>query len=89
MIDAIRDAQAVLARETFPIAPLEMPSSEGTITLQWRKEGRGVALIFAGDGMVSVAFRGPGQSYTDAGLECAVNDPLPREFWNAVTQVAA
>jgi hypothetical protein len=82
---AVSDALTFAGRLQFPKLPVAMLSDDGVLTLQWRREGYGAALIFAGDAEVSIAFNRPGQRYTENGIEISIHDELPHEFLEAMT----
>jgi hypothetical protein len=81
---AARDAQVLFQRQTPGGSPRIMFSEEGILTLQWQRGEYGLALIFAGDGIASIAFKRPGQLYAENGLEVAIFDDLPTEFNEAL-----
>jgi len=55
--------------------------------LQWQRGEFGVALIFAGDGEASIAFRRPGQFYAENGIEVAISQELPSKFSEALATI--
>ena len=67
--------------------PRVMISDDGILTLQWQHNELGVALLFAGDGTVSIAFRSPGRFYAEGGIEVSVDEPLPAEFHEALRRI--
>jgi hypothetical protein len=64
-----------------------MFADDGILTLQWQRGQYGVALIFAGDGEVSIAFRKPGQLYAQNGLDIKITAGLPASFYEALVRV--
>jgi hypothetical protein len=46
-------------------------------------------LLFAGDGVASIAFRRPGHLYAENGMDADISDKLPIEFTEAINQVQA
>jgi hypothetical protein len=62
-------------------------SSDGLLTIYWRRADRGVALIFAGDRQASIAFRRPGRLYSENGIEASVEGRLPEVFYDALKEV--
>jgi hypothetical protein len=81
---AKQDAVAIVQRWNLNGDPRVMFSDDGILTLQWQRDEYGVALIFAGDGMASIAFRRPGQLYAENGIEVAINDNIPNQFADAM-----
>lgn len=84
---AMNDALAVVNRANLDGSPNVMFSEDGILTLQWQRGEFGVALIFAGDGTASIAFRRPGQLYAQNGIDIAVSDDLPQAFNDALASV--
>jgi len=82
---AVNDAKMVFQRANVGGAPHVMFSEDGILSLQWQRGEFGVALIFAGDGTVSIAFSRPGQLYAENGIEIAVSEDLPAEFTEALS----
>jgi hypothetical protein len=85
---AAAQAKAVVQRENLGGHPRVMFSDDGILVLQWQKEAYGVALIFAGDGTVSVSRRGPGRLYSDNDLEMSVNESIPPDIRSAIARLA-
>jgi hypothetical protein len=81
---ATKDALTIVRRVNFARKPRVMFSDDGILTLQWQRGEYGVALIFAGDQMVSIAFRRPGLLYAENGIEVTISDDLPAEFFDAL-----
>jgi hypothetical protein len=81
---AAKDAVATVQRANIGGKPRVMFSSDGMLTLQWKRGQYGVALIFAGDGTASIAFGRPQQFYSENGIEVAISDDLPDEFTEAL-----
>lgn len=86
---AMRDALFVVQRANLRGDPKVMFSSDGILTLQWQRGERGVALIFAGDGMVSLAFRQPGKFYAENGIDVAIAEELPERFNTTLAVILA
>jgi len=84
---AVDDAVKVVQRRDLGGAPRVMFSEDGVLALQWQRDEYGVALIFAGDGMVSIAFRRPGQLYAENGIEVSVSEDLPPEFRDVLAKI--
>jgi hypothetical protein len=84
---AMKDALATVRRANLLGKPLVMFSEDGILALQWQRGAYGAALIFAGDGVASIAFRRPGQLYAENGIEVPVDQDLPREFYDALTRI--
>jgi hypothetical protein len=77
---AAADAVKLVERAGLGGTPRVMFSDDGILTLQWQRGEYGVALIFAGDGAASIAFKNPGQLYAENGLEVSVSKDLPAQF---------
>ena len=86
---ATGDALAVVARAGLSGDPRIMFSDDGILTLQWQRGEHGVALIFAGDGLASIAFRRPGQFYAENGIDVSISDELPPAFKTALATILA
>jgi hypothetical protein len=84
---AVSDAMTLLQSNNLPGDPFIMFSDDAILTVQWEKHNLGVALLFAGDGLVSIAFRRPGQLYAENGCEVPVDGPLPQEFNDALSAI--
>lgn len=84
---AQRDAVELVQRWNLRGKPHVMFSDDGILTLQWEHGEYGVALIFAGDGLASIAFRRPGQLYAENGIEVAISDSVPKQFTDALAAV--
>jgi hypothetical protein len=81
---AKQEAVAIVQRWNLSGDPRVMFSDDGVLTLQWQRDEYGVALIFAGDGMASIAFRRPGQLYAENGIDVAINENIPKQFADAM-----
>jgi hypothetical protein len=86
---AAADASTIANRLALPGTARVMFSSDGLLTLQWRREDRGVALLFAGDKTASIAFKRPGQLYAENGLEVRIDEDMPAEFFDAIEAFVA
>jgi hypothetical protein len=84
---AQRDAIELVQLWNLEAEPHVMFSDDGILTLQWQHGEHGVALIFAGDGMASIAFRKPWQFYAENGIEVAISDDIPRQFTDALAGI--
>jgi hypothetical protein len=85
---AATDDALTLVRHNRPGGvPRIMYSNDGILTLQWERDDYGVALLFCGDGTVSIAFRRPGLLYAENGIEAAVSEKLPPKFQQALSIV--
>lgn len=81
---AIADANTLVKDLEFIGSPVVSQSEDGILTIHWSKKDLGVALLFDGDGTVSVSYSRPGQRYT-VGIEAfAICDPLPAKFYEFV-----
>jgi hypothetical protein len=87
--DAARDATTLALSSTFADVPRVMFSDDGILTLQWQRGEFGAALIFAGDGMVSIALKRPGQFYAENGMDVAISDELPGEFYAVLATMSS
>jgi hypothetical protein len=83
----MRDAITLVRKNNLGGVHLITLSEDGILGLQWQRGDRGVALIFAGDGFASIAFRRPGQYYAENGIESQIDDHLPKEFYDALESV--
>ena len=84
---ALDDAVTLIQESNLGGAPSVIFSKDGILSLQWQKGKYGVAIIFAGDGLASIAFRRPGQFYAENGIEVAVTNDLPQSFNDALAAV--
>jgi hypothetical protein len=84
---ATKDAVKLVRRAKLGGNPRIMFSDDGILTLQWQRGEYGLALIFAGDGTASIAFRRPDQFYAENGIEIAISDDLPAAFTEAMTAI--
>jgi hypothetical protein len=86
---AAADAKILIQHVDFGRMPRVSFSDDGILGLQWQKGELGVALIFAGDGIASIAFRRPGQFYAENGIDISVSDQLPLEFNEALSKIVS
>jgi hypothetical protein len=86
---AVKDALSLIKRNELGGTPKVMFSEDGILTVQWRKSELGLALLFAGDGVASIAFRRPGHRYTDVGMDISVEDDLPQSFNDMLATILA
>ncbi len=84
---AAADALSLVQRIDLPGSPQVSFSEDGILGLQWQRGEHGAALIFAGDGIVSIAFRRPGVYYAENGIEISISDELPAQFTEALTAI--
>ena len=85
---AVSQAATVVQRNHLQGSPRIMMSDDGVLTLQWRNENQGVALIFTGDGTVSVALKNAQQIYSDSLQDdLSINEPLPGGFFAALNAI--
>jgi hypothetical protein len=77
---AAADAKYLVERNKLNGKPLVMFADDGILTLQWQRADYGVALLFAGDGEVSIAFRKPDQLYGQNGIDIKITEDLPGQF---------
>jgi hypothetical protein len=66
-----------------------MFSEDGILALQWQRGEYGVALMFAGDGVASIAIRKPGQFYAENGIDVGIDDELPVQFAEILAKMVA
>jgi hypothetical protein len=85
---AARDAKYMIQRTKLDGEPLIMFSDDGILTLQWQSADYGVAMLFAGDGEASIAFRKPGQLYAQNGIDLKITDDLPAEFRDVMRRIS-
>jgi len=64
-------------------------SSDGIVTLQWRKPGRGAALIFVGDGTATATINVGPKTYLDNGIEFLLKEGLPPEFADVLAEMTS
>ncbi|WP_158491280.1 hypothetical protein, partial [Pseudomonas sp. FW306-02-F08-AA] len=64
-----------------------MMSDDGVLTLQWRSETMGAALIFTGDGTVSVALKNAETSYSKSLEGIALDAWVPAAFVSIVEDI--
>jgi hypothetical protein len=81
---AMADALEMIERAQIGGSPRVMFSDDGILTLQWKRGEFGVALIFAGDGEASIAFKRPGQLYAENGVDVAISQEPPSRFKEAL-----
>jgi len=79
---AAEEAIAMVSRLKLARKPVAMLSEDGFLTLQWQSEEQGAALIFAGDGTVSVAVSNSDRFYAESLIEIKVTDALPSTFYD-------
>jgi hypothetical protein len=84
---AMADALSMLRHVYLRGSPQVTFSDDGILGLQWQTDNHGVAIIFAGDGIASIAFKRPGQFYAENGLEVAVSEDFPDEFNKALEKI--
>lgn len=84
---AASDASQFVMTHELGGEPFVSFSDDGILALQWRTDECGVALIFAGDGEVSLAFKRPGQFYAENGIDISINDELPPEFTETLAKI--
>jgi hypothetical protein len=86
---AVMDAISLVQQRGLDGAPNVALSADGILSLQWQKDELGVALLFAGDGIVSIAFRRPGQLYAENGIDISVKEELPESFKTMLSAVVS
>jgi hypothetical protein len=84
---ATHDAMMMVSRVNLGGTPHILLSDDGILALQWQRGEYGVALLFAGDGVASIAFRRPGQFYAENGIDIAISDDLPASFNEALAAI--
>jgi hypothetical protein len=90
---AEREAIALIEKNYDAIFSKMMPlisvSDDGIITLQWRNSVEGLALLFAGDGFVTVAFQNKTANYDEGSAEFCLSNTLPEIVREAVSRIAS
>jgi hypothetical protein len=77
---AADQAIKVVQKNNLRGRPRVMMSDDGVLTLQWRNETIGAALIFTGDNTVSVAIKNAKQLYSDSAQDdLDIENPLPQD----------
>lgn len=84
---SVEEAIAFLRRNNLPGRPRVMMSDDGVLTLQWRNDTVGAALIFAGDGTVSVAVKNAEKSYSTSLKDLPLDAAVPVEFVDTVEAI--
>lgn len=62
-------------------------SDDGTVTLQWRRGGRGVLLIFTGDNTACYSLKPPGGFYATNGASVPIGRELPDDVMAAIEEI--
>jgi hypothetical protein len=84
---AVREA-AEFSDKQLPFRnPRVMFSSDGIVTLQWRRPDMGAALIFAGDGTVVPVVNNASRTYLDSMGEFSLADPLPKQMAEVIDKI--
>jgi hypothetical protein len=84
---AAADALTMLRHVHLDGSPQVTFSDDGILGLQWQRSEHGVALIFTGGGVASIAFRRPGLFYAENGIDFEVSEDLPVEFSEALKKI--
>jgi hypothetical protein len=84
---AMKDAVQLVSYRHLEGVPRIMFSGDGILTIQWQRGDFGVALIFVGEGQVSIGFRRPGQLYAENGLDIGIYDELPSPFVSLMADI--
>lgn len=84
---AVGQAIEFIHRNDLPGRPRVMMSDDGVLTLQWRGDELGAALVFTGDGTVSVAFKNAEKSYSETREDVALDAPAPPTFVSLVETI--
>jgi hypothetical protein len=86
---AAAEAAQFAERNLASHSPRISISSDGIVTLQWRKPGRGAALIFVGDGTATAMINAGTKTYLDNGIEFLLKNGLPTEFANVLSEMTS
>lgn len=79
---------AAIARREFPDArPYIALTEEGILTLQWQSPGKGLMLVFTGDGTATYSIKELGGWYTTDAREFALDSGLPSEVRTAIREI--
>jgi hypothetical protein len=73
----VGDARRFVAAHLPHAEPRVLLSDDGVLTLQWRKDDRGLIMIFSGDGTATFSIREPGGFYSTNGIEFHLSEGLP------------
>jgi hypothetical protein len=88
-VGAATEAAQFAERNLASHSPRISISSDGVVTLQWRKPGRGAALIFVGDGTATATINAGTRTYLDNSIEFSLKNGLPTEFANVLSEMTS
>jgi hypothetical protein len=77
---AVRDALTTVRRLDLRGATNVMISEDGILSLQWQLGEIGAAIVFTGDGKVSISVASPGTFYSHNAQQLSVAEPFPAGF---------
>jgi hypothetical protein len=83
---AVREALGAIRRHNLSGAENIAISEDGILSMQWRKIAAGAAMVFTGDGKISVSIATPSKLYSQRPSRINASDPLPRDFLIAIAQ---
>jgi len=86
---AVGDALFLVQNVSIRGTPAISLSDEGILGLQWQKDDYGAALLFAGDGVVSIALKKPSQFYAENGIDVPISSTLPAEFTSVLAKITS
>jgi hypothetical protein len=86
---AVADAKGFSVRHRFASDPIILVSDDGVLTLQWRRENRGVMVIFTGDHTATYSVKEPGGYYASNGQEFDLAGALPVDLRRAIDSLVA
>lgn len=86
---AVHDSLELVRRLNLSGADNIMISEDGIVSLQWRKGDHGAAMLFTGDGKVSVSLAAPGKLYSQQPIQTAVSGALPPSFMTSLKLLMA
>lgn len=82
--EAISDAATLIRNNDLQGSPQILLSDDGLLTIEWHRGNRGAMLLFAGDGIVTIAIRRPGVGYAENGEDAPLDGKLPQSFYDAI-----
>lgn len=83
---AVKEALAAIRKHNLGGAENIAFAEDGILSIQWRKIGIGAAIVFTGDGKVSVSIATPNKLYSQRPMRINVTEALPNDFLKAVGQ---
>jgi hypothetical protein len=86
---AVRDALTLVGRSNLSGAENVFVSEDGILSIQWRRGGFGVVMVFAGDGTAAISTAAPGKLYSQSPTRFPIIDGIPLGFLIALQQLLA